>query len=89
MTLKEISFKDDVNASYISTKYLEVMSLVKKLQQTLFRRRGVQSVESFELLVNEYRLSLPCENAVIMLRGQKHWRVRSHYTVWFVLYYGK
>jgi hypothetical protein len=34
------------------------MPLVQKLQQTLFRRRGVQSVESFELLINEYLLSL-------------------------------
>jgi hypothetical protein len=64
--LEEMSFKDDVIASCMSIKDPEVMSLVKKLQPTLFRSRGVQPVE---LLENEYLLSIPCGNAVIMLWG--------------------
>jgi hypothetical protein len=58
-------------------KKSKVMSLVKKLQQTLFRRRGVQPVESFELLINEYLPSQLCGHAVIMLWGQRHGRIES------------
>jgi len=67
VTLEEMSFKDDVNPSCMFIKDLEVISFVKKLQRTLIRSRGVQPVESLELLFDEYLLSLPRGYAVIML----------------------